>query len=206
MWLLSVLLLFFSSLIKFTSMRHINTWSPATVSVLKRWSMLMAKSTKLFVTLAVNVGGGREGKWNKNQKIWRLLLLCTLLANQVCVCVYVVLMCVSLHGCKSCILRKGVLFKFLGPFDPSLSKKLLIVNWLSLAVLIKVTKTAFTPSGISLYFFIFPRLLCCGARGKEREPRKRRKKKKPCDPLVLKGRKEWGRQNYRRPNEINGNI
>lgn len=110
----------------------------------------------------------------------------------VCKCVCVFWVCVSLQGCRSWILRGGVLFKLPGPLDPSLSEKPLMDKRKKKkklggkrkgeerykAVLMKVTKRVFLPSVIILYSFIFARLLCCGARGKERAPKKGEKRKK----------------------------
>ncbi len=44
-------------------------------------------------------------------------------------CVCLVYVCVFLQGCKSWILRGGVLFKLPGPLDPSLSEKPLLDKW-----------------------------------------------------------------------------
>ena len=44
-------------------------------------------------------------------------------------------------------------------------------------MLTKVTKRVFFPSVIIHYSFIFSRLLCCGAVGKERVPEKGKKRK-----------------------------
>lgn len=81
----------------------------------------MAKSTKylsgLFFTLAVNGGGGREGKWNKNNKsggaccsthYWQIRCVC------MCVCV-----CPS-RAAGVTFSRGGVLYKLPGPLNPSL--------------------------------------------------------------------------------------
>lgn len=87
------------------------------------------------------------------------------------------------------ILRGGALFKLPGPLDPSLTEMPVLDKRgkKSLgkkkgeerykAMLKKVTKRAFFPSVIIHYSFIFSRLLCCGAGGKERAPEKGKKRK-----------------------------
>lgn len=153
-------------------------------------------------TLAVNGGGRREGKWNKNNKsggaccsahYWqiRCVWLCVCVFVHACVCyVYPFRVAgVGFSGEVFCLNFQGhSTHLWVRSCWRTNEKKKWKGEERYKAALMKVTKRVFLSSVIILYSFIFAHLLCCGARGKEKGG-----KKGSVIPLYLKeGESEGG--------------